>query len=97
MFSVSPTAKCNVGHANVEGDLRIARIEFRRPVELSKRTLPLTAAAVNRSPGPPTKGVTRLELGDPVELSQRGIVVTMAPVMKQSQRKMCIRRSRRDR
>src|SRR6266513_4887641 len=94
MFSITPAAKCNAGFADLGGMPRIARIEFHRSVEFSKRALPFTTAAMNRSADVPTIGATRLEFDGPVELPQRGIIVTRAPVIKQRQRQMCIRRSR---
>src|SRR6266481_1218621 len=96
-FSVTPAAKCSVGYADLSGSPRIARIELCRPVELSKRALPFTAAAMNRSAETPTIGATRLEFDDPVEFFQPSIVVTIAPVIKYRQRQMCTRQSRRDR
>src|SRR6266487_2706374 len=97
VFSVTPAAKCNVGCADLGGMPRIARIEFHRSVEFSKRALPFTAAAMNRSADIPTIGATRLEFDSPVDLPQRGIIVTMAPVIKQTQRQMCIRQTRSNR
>src|SRR6266567_600278 len=93
VFSVTPAAKCHVGVADLGGNLRIARIEFCRALELSNGALPFTAAAVNRSSVAPAQGVTRLEFGHPVEFSQPTIVVTIAPVIKHSERQMRIRRS----
>src|SRR2546425_12781733 len=94
MFSVTPTAKRKVRYTDVGRTQSVARIEFRRSVEFSKRALPFTAAAMNRSADIPTIGATRLEFDGPVEFSQPSIVVTIAPVIKQRQRQMCIRQSR---
>src|SRR4029450_12650026 len=94
VFGVTPAAKCTVGCPDLGGMPRIARIEFHRSVEFSKRALPFTAAAMNRSADIPTIGATRLEFDSPVDLPQRGIVVTIAPVIKQTQRHRCIRESR---
>src|SRR4030095_3592225 len=90
-FSVTPTAKCNVGAADLALRPRIARIEFRRPAEFSKRALPFTTAAMYRSADIPTIGATWLEFDGPVDLPQRRIIVTVAPVIKETQREMCIR------
>src|SRR6266568_9669947 len=94
MFSITPAEKCNAGFADLGRIPRIARIEFRRSVEFSKRALPFTAAAMNRSADIPTIGATRLEFDGPVEFSQPSIVVTIAPVIKQREREVCIRQSR---
>src|SRR5438128_12658314 len=97
MFSVTPTAKRKVRYTDVGRTQSVARIEFRRSVEFSKRALPFTAAAMNRSAAIPTIGATRLEFDGPVELPQRGIIVTIAPVIKQTQREMCVRQTRSNR
>src|SRR2546425_9391880 len=97
MFSVTPAAKCSVSYADLGGISRIARIEFRRSLELSKRALPFTAAPMNRSADIPTIGTTRLEFEAPVEFFQPSIVVTIAPVIKYRERQMRIWRSGRDR
>src|SRR5882724_10510674 len=97
MFSLTPTTKSKVAIADFMWNPNIARIEFRRALVFSKRASPFTAAAVNRSPELPTDGVTRLEVDGPVEFSQRGIIVAIAPVMKYTQRQMCLRRIRSNR
>src|SRR6266566_4446383 len=97
VFSVTPAAKCTVGCADLGGMPRIARIEFHRSVEFSKRPLPFTAAAMNRSADIPAIGAARLEFEGPVEFFQPSIVSTIAPVIKQTQREMCIRQSRSNR
>src|SRR5437899_6525430 len=97
MFGVTPAGKCSVGVADFGWSPRVARIEFGRPAEFSKRALPFTAAPMNRSAHIPTSGATRLEFDGPVDLPQRGIIVTIAPVIKQTQREMCVRQTRSNR
>jgi len=97
MFSVAPTAKLNVRYANAPRDLSVARIEFRRSVELGKRALRFITAAVDISMKGSRVGVVWLKFDGPIKFSQRGIIVAIAPVIKQCQRQMCIRRSRSNR
>src|SRR6266446_943896 len=94
VFSVTPAPKHEVGYTDLSRNPESRWIELRRPVEFSKRALPFTAAAVNRSPVVMTKGATRLEFEGSVEFSQPSIVVTIAPVIIQTQCQMCIRQSR---
>src|SRR6266550_6043292 len=97
MFSITPTTKVKVACADLMWNPNIAGIKFRRPLVFSKRASPFTAAAVNGRPELPADRVTRLEFDGPIECSQRGIIVTTDPVMKYTQRQMCLRRLRSNR
>src|SRR2546428_3921925 len=96
MFGVTPTAEAKVGRADLGVDRRIARIDFRRALEFSKRAAPFAATAVNKRIQESRLRVVWLEFDSTVKFPQRGIIVTMAPVIKRRQRQMCIRRSRSD-
>src|SRR4029077_9124609 len=96
MFSVTPTSKAKVAIADLMWNPNIARSEFRRALVFRKRASPFTAATVNGRPELSADGVTRLEFDGPIERSQRGIIVTMAPVIKYTQRQMCLRQIRCD-
>jgi TolB-like protein/class 3 adenylate cyclase len=92
-FGITPTAKCIVGHANIAGDRRVARIELRRAVVFSKCAFPLTTATIDRSAVEVAERTVRLEFENPIQFLQSSIIVAIAPVMKQRQRQMCGRRS----
>ena len=90
MFCVTPTAKCEVRCANIVGNQRVARIEFRRSFIFSKRPVPFAAAAVNRTSVSITNRVTRLKFNGLTEFLERGIIVTIASIIKEPERQVCI-------
>src|SRR5260370_27795614 len=90
VFSVTPTAKCKVGDADLGGTPRIAWIQFCCPVKFSERALPFTTTTIYRSSGFVAKRTVRLGFENPVEFLQSSIVITRAPVIKHHPRLICI-------
>ena len=82
MFCVTPTTKAEIACADLVRNPYIARIKFSGPLVFSKRTPPLTAAAVNGRPERPAVRVIRLEFDGPVKFFQGGIKVPTTPVME---------------